>query len=382
MRIAAVFCLCLFFAGAPLCPGQELEKIAGIRHVTRDVHNRPVPARRQGNLIWNNAAVHCWWSDPDTSYLNLDWGILTDQGNTLPGEVIDGFTFVYGTNSTDPAGEQFAVTFFDQTTGWGNKGIARAEFSFAGLPNAATYGTLPPGYGWIIATTIDLEGSGYEFLLGEKIGFGLTRESEPSSPTEATGIAIGRRGLKYGNGYTGTEDMFDTYYPNGVYENSWCAGGGYPTSPWATFSAELFGGADPGTSMTYGGLGATGNDMSLYGNDMSLYTVGDWVTGSRVRFLMDKNGSLLPAWLLASSQYAMHYVPGLDLTVLVKPPLLGTMAMKGGGLTNSAASPDSTASCAVDVGPAIAGMRIYFQGAVRGLGQIYPADMSNGVYSN
>ena len=166
MRIAAVFCLCLFFAGAPFCPGQELGKIAGIRHVTRDVHNRPVPARRQGNSIWNNAAV------------------------------------------------------------------------------------------------------------------------------------------------------------------------------------------------------------------------GDWVTGSRVRFLMEKDGSLLPAWLLASSQYAMHYVPGLDLTVLVKPPLLGTMAMIGGGLTDSAASPDSAASCAVDVGPAIAGMRIYFQGAVRGLGQIYPADMSNGVYSN
>jgi hypothetical protein len=369
MRIAAVFCLCLFFAGAPFCPGQELEKIAGIRHVTRDVHNRPIPAPRQGNSIWNNAAVHCWWPYPDTSYLNLDWGILTDQGNTLPGEVIDGFTFVYGTNRTDPAGEQFAVTFFDQTTGTGNKGIARAEFSFAGLPNAATYGTLPPGYGWIIATTIDLEGSGYEFILGEKIGFGLSRESQPSSPTEATGIAIGRRGLKYGNGYTGTEDRFDTYYPNGVYENTWFFGGGYPLSPWATFSAELFGGVDPGISMTYGGLGARGNDMSLY-------TVGDWVTGSRVRFLMEKNDSLLPAWLLASSQCAMHYVPCLDLTALVKAPLLGTMAMKGGGL------PDSAVSCAVDVGPAIAGMRIYFQGAVRALGQIYPADMSNGVYSN
>ena len=41
---------------------------------------------------------------------------------------MDGFTFYYGTNNRDPAGEEISVYFFDGTTGNGGKGVAEAGF--------------------------------------------------------------------------------------------------------------------------------------------------------------------------------------------------------------------------------------------------------------
>jgi hypothetical protein len=342
--------------------------IAGVHQIARDVHNNPVPTARHGNSIWNNMAIFRdrWWAGPVTDYINLDWGILQDQGNGLPDEIIDGFTFTYATNNREMTGESLSIHFYDSCTGNGNMGILEAGFTFTGLPNAATYGTLPPGYGWAFSVSVDLEGSGYEFLLGEEIGIGYIRRTTPQMG--GTGFCVGCPGNKGGNGYTGTEDRWDEYYPNGVYLNTWYFGCGYPTDPWMTFSTELFGGQDPATTMAYEGIGAQGNDASLY-------VVGDWAPGSRVQFLMRKNDLQLPGWLIASTGLSQKYYPGLDVTLLPGFPLLAQMPMR----------PDAVGDFdryGLDVGPVLSGLRLYFQGALTAVQPLGPIDLSNGVYSN
>lgn len=143
-----VFIAFLVFAAATPAFAQgrmKVVKISGVRAIARDALGRPIENVRSGPMIWNNMAVTGgWWSGPSTDYLNLDWGILQDQGNDLPDEVIDGFTFFYGTNNRDPAGEDISVYFFDSCTGWGNRGVQEAGFLFTGLPNALSFGTMPP----------------------------------------------------------------------------------------------------------------------------------------------------------------------------------------------------------------------------------------------
>ena len=213
--------------------------------------------------------------------------------------------------------------------------------------------------------TVDLEGSGYVFLLGDRFGMGLVRESTPASGS--TGLITGAPGNVMGNGFTGTEDAFDTYYPDGVYENTWYFGG-YPPV-WATFSGALYGSRDPAAGTVYFGIGAPGNDASLY-------TRGDWSSGSTVDFLLRKNGMALPGWLLASMNIEMTYYPApLDVTLFLKMPFLAKRPM----------APDPIGDfdrCTVNVGTGIAGLRLYLQGAVTAFGPIVPIDLSEGVEAN
>ena len=212
--------------------------------------------------------------------------------------------------------------------------------------------------------TVDLEGSGYEFLLGDRFGQGLVRESTPA--TGSTGLIIGAPGNKKGNGFTGTEDVFDTYYPNGAYENSWWFGG-YPAYPWATFPGALCGARDPAGSTAYFGIGAGGNDASLY-------TCGDWSVGSSVDFLLRKNQMAFPGWLSVSLKPGLvYYPPPFDVTLLVKWPFL---------VSPVPMIPDHIGDfdrLSVSVGPGIAGHSIYFQGAVTALDHLAQIDLSEGV---
>ena len=346
-------------------------QVGGVRtHAIDLATGRAGPGRlggKQGPSLWNNMAISGWGAFPGLNYINLDWGLLQPTSSGLPDEVIDGFTFVYGTNNIDPKGESITIRYFDSCTGRGSMGIEEASFAFTGLPNAATFGTLPPGYGWTVQTTVDLEGSGYEFILGERIGIGWVLTDKPPAPY-GTGPALGRAPNTYGNGPTGTRHLFDTYYPNGVWENSWwmCSG----LEHWCTWPGELFGPGGAATGMTYYGIGASGNDAALY-------TCGSFAPASDIRFLLRRNGSPLAGWLLASCGERNRYLPVPDVTQLIGgltpwSPLPMVSPVIGDFLTF-----DST------VPAAAGGARIYFQAVLSDPPPwTLPIDATNGVRAN
>jgi len=263
--------------------------------------------RSRGPVIWNNEAVSSWWSGADVGYLNLDWAQLSDS-NMLPDEEIDGFQFKYGTNNMDPAGESFAYYYFDQCTGWGNIGIQQAGFGFSGLPNGYGLPTLPPGFGWIWSISVDLAGSGYEFILNDDETFGQAISKQAVSFAGSTGPAIGRPGGYGGNDpFTGTEDAFDIYYPNGVYNGTWYFGG-YPT--WATWPGQLYG-SGIADHMWYYGINAPNNPGQLY-------ATGSFSASSGVHFMFALHGNSSQAFLLFGGN--PEYKQGSYWTQLIRDP--------------------------------------------------------------
>ncbi len=257
-----------------------------------------------GPSIWNNSGTSgLWWGSMETGYIALDWGKLPVPASGLPDHVVDGFTFFYGTNSRDPLGEEFAIYYFDQCTGWGNMGVQEAGFHLTGLPNGRYLPTLPPGSGWIWTVTNDLTGTGYEFLLGRDIGHAYARLNDPA--TGWTGIVLGLPPNQGGNGPTGTQYAFDLYYPSGKYNGSW-----WFSTGWATFCAELFGTEGQG-NQTFYGVGAAGNDAALYAS-------GVFAGGETVHYLLRPNDSGSNGYLAASFQDANVYLGGVhDVTRLV-----------------------------------------------------------------
>ena len=368
-KVALIALFAVALAGISFAQGLSTDKVAGVRSKAIDVFGNSTAWPRSGapdygGSIYNNNAISAYWGSQDVGYIALDWGKLLDQGNMLDDEVVDGFNFKYGTSNLDPAGETYSVYYFDSCTGWGNLGVQESGFLFTGLPNAYGLPSLPPGYGWVWGITVDLEGSGYEFLLGADHGVGLVLESTPLMG--GTGSAIGSPSNMNGNGFTGTEDAFDIYFQNGTYNGTWYFGG---APNWATWSGELFGASDPAAAMTYYGQGSQGNDAMFY-------TLGTWAAGSDVHFMLRKNGDANPGWLLASGAGASQYIPQLGVTKLVGNFVGGTPKLMGALYAGDFDVLDVTI-------PAVAGsMRIYTQGAITQLNPIPPADLSNGIYSN
>ncbi len=137
MKIPGTIALCMVvFTGLAYGQGLlETEKIAGSK--SRQIALGDGQAR-YGSAIWDNTSTYwAWWSGADTGYINLDWATLSPSGG-LTDELVDGFTFSYGSNNMDPAGESFAVYYFDSCTGWGNLGVLEAGFLFTGLPAGMT----------------------------------------------------------------------------------------------------------------------------------------------------------------------------------------------------------------------------------------------------
>ncbi len=321
---------------------------------------------RHGPSLWNNMAISGWFTGIEQGYLHLDWGKLQPTSSGLPDEVIDGFTFTYGSNNMDPAGESFAIYYHDSCTGWGKLGVVEAGFVFTGLPNGYGFPTLPPGYGWTMSVTVDLDGSGYEFLLNQDLGQCYVPLNTPTMG--ATGVCVGKKPDTFGNGPTGTEHAFDLYYPNGTYSGTWwgCSGMEY----WFTWPGELFGPGGAAFGMTYYGIGAAGNTAGLY-------TAGSWTAGDDVLFLLRKNESPLSGWLLASLGELNQYIPTLGVTRLVGQPAGGTPFPMTASLDGDFCTFDLTV-------PAGAGsLSVYFQGI---LGdpplQQPPIDLSNGARAN
>jgi len=305
-RIAMVALFAVVLVGVVMAQGSlNVNMPAAEKSKAIDPLGNTVQLPRYGAMIWNNDAISAWWSGVDVGYLNLDWGQLTDA-NTLPDEEIDGFKFKYGTNNMDPAGESIAYYYFDQCTGWGNLGIQAAGFGFGGLPNGYGLPTLPPGYGWIWSITVDLAGSGYDFLLNDDDNFGQAIAKLTPSLMGGTGATIGLPGGFGGNGFTGTEDAFDIYYPNGTYNGSWFFGG-YPN--WATWSGALYS-SGVAANMAYYGVGAQGNAGHLY-------ATGSFSASAGSHFMFALNGVGTGGVLVASTQAASQFIPAYNATKLV-----------------------------------------------------------------
>jgi len=278
-----------------------------------------------GHSIWNNSAISSWWAYPEQGYLNLDWGELPDSNTGLPVHVVDGFSFSYGTNNMDQAGEDIIVYFFDNCVGWGDIGYMEGSFLFPGLPNGCYLPTLPPGMGWSWTITSDLEGTGYEFLLGgssdpllyRKIGLGLSFLSLPTMGS--TGPALGLRPNQGGNGDTGTENVFDIYYPGGQYNGTYWFG----STAWASWPAEIFAvEGSRGSLTTYAFPQLPGND-----NILTASTGTRWPSnGGLVTFYSTRMPPFdtEPCKLYASLQSSNSYYAPYDLTRVIGNFIGGT----------------------------------------------------------
>jgi len=372
-RICLIVVLFLVVTGIVCAQGglvvpQSVHQPAGSKVLTIDPHGRTVQQSRYGSVIWNNDAVSAWWSGVTPGYLNLDWGTIGDT-NQLPHEVVDGFKFKYGTNNMDPAGESMAVYHFDSTTGFGNLGVQESGFLFTGLPNGYGLPTLPPGYGWIWSIVVDLEASGYEYILNSEIGVALSLLSTPTMGS--SGMVLGLPAGFGGNGATGTQDAFDIYYPNGAYNGTFFFGG-YPF--WATWSGQLYGAQDPATGMTYFGIGATGNTAYTY-------TVGSW-TGARaaVQWIQktDPITGQTEDVLVADTSSSSQYYPQFDLTLFIRPPYNNAFPMAWDLVGNFQ-------RLTLNIPPQYQGVTVYWQGIISQYffgGPVLPADASNGVRAN
>ncbi len=363
MRRLAAALLILMAAGSAIAQGLvvgDLEEVSGVRYA-RWVDGKIVPggAPDAGNSIWDNTGITGWWSGCDTGYINLDWGRLPQPASGLDDFVIDGFTFSYGTNNMDSAGESFGVYFFDSCTGWGNLGCLESCHQFEGLPNGHGLPTLPPGFSWVWTINVDFEGSGHEFLLGQEFGFGLSLVSSPT--LGSTGITVGYR--HPGNG---TKKAFDIYYSNFVYNGTWW----FSSTCWSTWPTEIFG-TEGESNMTFYGVGALGNDAGLH-------AIGSFTSGSRVEFLARDNGFGRNAYLAASFSEVNRYIGGFhDVTRLVGSCING-FPMKMG------CSPvgDFHRLSGI-VTPQAAGATIYFQALLSDAHLMQPPmDASNGLRAN
>ena len=364
-RVTITIAMILVVTGSAISQDSTFHGADGARQFAVKASGQPThTSSRYGNSIWNNFAATGLFASMTPSYIWLDWGKMYYQGNDLPDEVVDGFRFAYGTNDTSTAGLSWNIYFFDSCTGWGDRTIvAEAEFSFTGLPNALNF---PPA-NWIWEITVDLEGSGFEFLMGDEIGIAQQLVSALVNPTIA-GPCLTQPPNWGGNGPTGTEDAFTMYASDWSYLGTWWFSS-YP-SPFTSFRTELLGGNDPAGNIVYSGIG-------LQGNDAALYTIGSWIAGDTVRFLLRKNGMDQASWIVASTTFYWppRYLPWYDITLGPRIPFLAVLPM----------SPDPTgdfASQTFPVGPNAMSWKIYMQGAITDVfngGPLEPLELSNSL---
>ena len=361
-----LFACTLLFAG--WCSAQDLaiHKTQGVGKLSIDATGQPAcSSSRYGDSIWNNLAGTGWFTSW-ANYVFLDWGKLSDQGNGLPDEVIDGFRFAYGTDDPGTASVSYALHFYDSYTGWCDRSVvAEGLFVFSGLPGTCGL----PVASWMWVVTVDLDGSGYEFLLNEEIGIGH-QCTMPQPTPYFTGPGLTLPPNCGGNGATGTDDAFEILYPNGAWQGCYWFGG-YPGSPYASFRAELFGGRDPAVNLSYGGMG-------LQGNDAALYCTGSWTAGDTARFLLRKNGLAEAGSIVASTCIYRPplYFPIYDITLGSKMPFLAVLPM----------TPDTVGDFDVynlAVTSNMTSLTIYMQGAITDMfsgGPVAPIDLSNGIF--
>lgn len=199
----------------------------GFKHMTyrlatgqRISGDAPTPARMSAP-IWSAVETSgyffgigsCTHTPPQWNALALDWGDLTAES------FIDGFAIGYATNApTDPNAVTMEFLFLNNSNGFSENEFDPPAAGFVlSLPG------LPPDWpyqfaGWIV--TIELEGSGLEFCLGDLdidgdglADFGYTNRVVDATGASATGPLL--VGFTYNPPFEnapGAEDAFDYYW--------------------------------------------------------------------------------------------------------------------------------------------------------------------------
>ncbi len=138
MRIREILhplCFIFLFTTAAFGQGLDVLPAGGESRLAIDFEGNRIDQRsRYGASIWDNLALTGWFASMTAGYMWLDWGELADQGNGLPDEVIDGFSFSYASHYYS-FGITWAAYFYDSCTGWGDSTtVQEAGFIFTGLP--------------------------------------------------------------------------------------------------------------------------------------------------------------------------------------------------------------------------------------------------------
>ncbi len=359
----AIFTLFFTLSLASVLPAQSLvgaDPVAGQKTKTITLGS----GSHSPNVIWDNSSgIWGWWSDIYTGYAHLDWARIPPSPTGLSSELIDGFTFSYGTNNMAPEGETFLVQYYDDTTGWGSMYYLQAQFLFDSLPNGYGLPALPPNHGWVWTITVDLEDSGYEFPLNTPLntyfGQALSRWSTPTMGR--TGMAIA------GPGY-GSENAFDVYYPSGVYNGTWWFG----STNWADWPQTLYGPQAPASGTAYYAMNAPGNEATLH-------TLGDWASTAGVHFILKKNWwSDMKSYLVVSRTCfdPPIYIPSYDISRAIGLPAGGSPWL----MTDDPIGEYS--HYYLTVPPQYYNATVYFQGVVSyGMPPYPPTTMTNGVKS-
>lgn len=208
------------------------------------------PGQRIGDALWVSVMTTGYFyglgncvRPGETEERVLDWGDIPQS------TLVDGFQIGYATDAnSDPNGILLEINFHDNTNGFGNNSDPTIGF-WIQVPG------VPPGFpyqfvGWIF--TFDLEGSGYEFALGDQdldgdqlADFGYSyRIIDPLNST-ATGPLISTPDPNDPLAATGAEDAFDDYQdPNYApcdpnlpfWATHWFGG-----APYAQFHLALYG---------------------------------------------------------------------------------------------------------------------------------------------
>ena len=265
---AMAMCLVVGTAQAGPNPGS-------VKHVAKKVSKKAAPknAHLRGHLYINLATGErtvtpigngsdygdpVWTCNDTAGNGNYFWGIDNkaqgrigmeglDWGDTANDVTVDGFEFAYAGDKgmgLDPNGEgvpglNMEIYFYNNENGFGDSdGAAVAGFSIIDLPGVSGNYTYE---GWIV--TIDLAGTGYEFLLSgnDEDGDGLQDFGYSYSCDQQQKGGPGIMGplLAAPNAGEGQEDAFDLYTEpsKSGYINSYYFGG----FPFAGFDMVLYG---------------------------------------------------------------------------------------------------------------------------------------------
>ncbi|MEP0847853.1 MAG: hypothetical protein HRF50_13670 [Phycisphaerae bacterium] len=204
---------------------------------------------RMGNPFWVTVTTTGWFyglqncvRPGEAEELVLDWGDV--QASSL----VDGFQIGYATDASDPNGILLEINFHNNSNGFGDNENRLLGFwlQLPGRPPSFPYQFV----GWIF--TFDLEGTGYEFSLGDQdldddqlADFAYSYRIIDPSDSTATGPLISIPDPNNPLAAPGVEDAFDDYLdpnyapcdPNVPYFSTYWFGG----TPYAQFHLALYG---------------------------------------------------------------------------------------------------------------------------------------------
>jgi hypothetical protein len=258
-RLLFVAAICMVAAPAladfTLLPAKA-PHYATFHAATGELTPTPGPVR-YGDAVWSSMyPTDYFWGmvgDVGDDIVALDWG---DSGAPSAPNCIDGFKFWYQTDLLQPATLDVVVWFYGEENGWNSYNhVPLQGFIMPDLPGQ----TDPPSVSWLI--TVDLEGSGYEFLLNGSdmdmdglVDFGYTyffqRVTSAENPDTGPVLAVENPDAPTDPNIApapGIEDALDIYAldmndPNAGLPGVYLDTGWFNGNPFAQMAMELYAG--------------------------------------------------------------------------------------------------------------------------------------------